>query len=343
MTREELLNELRALQEGDEYSFKPVGAIVAKNVQTDFVGKRSGTSYFSHTAPSGEEYTYSLETLMKEVYPKEDQSFFAKIQKENRVPGILLDNHLEDDSSAYGGVAYAGETLRDFIEQDPTLTFFSSVGDINEALEECGIKPITGKEMLEAGARKKRLYVDMDGTLAVFQSVDTLERLYEPGYFSNLPPLMQTVEAVRTIVKTQPEIEVHILSAVLSDSKYALQEKNQWLDKYLPEIPPERRIFTPCGEEKTKYIKDLSEIDYLLDDYTKNLQAWQPPGTGIKLLNGINHSKGTWKGELVPIWEKDMYGVESGDVANNILKAMDCYEPLKRCKDKKTDKKKGAR
>ena len=30
------------------------------------------------------------------------------------------------------------------------------------------------------------------------------------------------------------------------------------------------------------------------DDYTKNLDAWEPPAKGIKLLNGINHTKGTW-------------------------------------------------
>lgn len=29
---------------------------------------------------------------------------------------------------------------------------------------------------------KKRLFVDMDGTLAVFRNVDTLETLYEKGY-----------------------------------------------------------------------------------------------------------------------------------------------------------------
>ena len=33
---------------------------------------------------------------------------------------------------------------------------------------------------------KNRLFVDMDGTLAVFKTVDTMETLYEKGYFKNL-------------------------------------------------------------------------------------------------------------------------------------------------------------
>lgn len=37
-------------------------------------------------------------------------------------------------------------------------------------------------------ADKQRLFVDMDGTLAEFKPVDTLEVLYEKDYFLNLKP-----------------------------------------------------------------------------------------------------------------------------------------------------------
>ena len=76
----------------------------------------------------------------------------------------------------------------------------------------------------------------MDGTLAEFKKVDTLEKLYEKGYFLNLEPNMNVVDAIRSIVTDHSEIEVYILSAVLSDSSYAVTEKNAWLDQYLPEI-----------------------------------------------------------------------------------------------------------
>lgn len=90
------------------------------------------------------------------------------------------------------------------------------------------------------------------------------------------------------------------MSAVLSDSKYALREKNEWLDRYIPEIDSYHRIFPPCGGNKKEYIPGgIRKTDTLLDDYTLNLSQWEPPAKGIKLLNGINHTKGTWQGDMV--------------------------------------------
>lgn len=147
---------------------------------------------------------------------------------------------------------------------------------------------------------KKRLFVDMDGTLAEFKQIDTLEQLYEKGYFENLQPQMEVVNAVKTIIRECPDVEVNILSAVLSDSPYALQEKNSWLDRYLPELDAAHRLFPPCGSDKKEVIKGgITPNDFLLDDYTLNLNAWEPPARGIKLLNGINHTRGTWQNAMV--------------------------------------------
>lgn len=142
----------------------------------------------------------------------------------------------------------------------------------------------------------KRLFVDIDGTLAVFNKVDTLETLYEQGYFLNLDPQINVVDSIKLIIREHQDIEVFIMSSVLSDSAYALDEKNQWLDKYLPDIDAQHRIFPPCGKDKKDYIPGgVRETDHLLDDYTHNLSLWEPPAKGIKLLNGINNTRGTWK------------------------------------------------
>lgn len=147
---------------------------------------------------------------------------------------------------------------------------------------------------------KDRLFVDMDGTIVVFREVDTLETLYEKDYFYNLEPNENVLEAVRLIIKEHPEVDVFIMSSVLSDSKYALDEKNAWLDKYLPEIDKKHRIFPPCGKNKLDYIPGgIRPMDSLLDDYTHNLTLWEPPARGIKLLNGINHTNGTWTGNMI--------------------------------------------
>lgn len=162
----------------------------------------------------------------------------------------------------------------------------------------------------------QRLFVDMDGTLAVFQPVTKLETLYEQGYFFDLKPNLDVVTAIRNIA-TDHSVEVYILSSVLSDSVYALAEKNAWLDKYLPEIPRDHRVFPPCGQDKKDYIPDgVRRDDYLLDDYTNNLLLWQPPARGIKLLNGINHSSGTWK------YDRIRYDKPAATIADDILSVM---------------------
>ena len=146
---------------------------------------------------------------------------------------------------------------------------------------------------------KQRLFVDMDGTLAEFKPVDTLETLYEKDYFLNLKPNENVLGAIKQLI-AQNDIDVYILSAYLSDSHYALYEKNAWLDKYLPELPQEKRLFVPCGTDKSVVVPGrIKHDDYLLDDYTKNLSEWEPPARGIKLINGINRTNGTWQGDKI--------------------------------------------
>lgn len=64
-------------------------------------------------------------------------------------PLIIKDIILEDDETSSGGVAFNQERLSDFIsdldENELTLE------DINKALVECGIKPITLKQIVIIG------------------------------------------------------------------------------------------------------------------------------------------------------------------------------------------------
>ena len=172
-------------------------------------------------------------------------------------------------------------------------------------------------EFIVPDKQRQRLFVDMDGTLAVFKPVDEMETLYEKGYFLNLEPHENVVAAVKEIIVRNPDIEVNILSAYLTDSAYALQEKNAWLDRYFPEIDREHRVFVPCGTDKKEGIRDgIRENDFLLDDYTKNLNEWQPPARGIKLLNGINHNRGTWA------YDRLRYDREAASLASAIVSVM---------------------
>ena len=149
------------------------------------------------------------------------------------------------------------------------------------------------------GGNKGRLFVDMDGTLAEWQSpvASSEEQLYRilksRGYFRNLRPHTNVVEAVRKLcLKT--DIPVFIASCYIPGCP-ALQDKKEWLDEYLPELPVRNRIFIPCGSKKEEHVPGgIRENDVLLDDYTKNLKEWS--GIGVKLINPVNHSHGSWKG-----------------------------------------------
>lgn len=146
-----------------------------------------------------------------------------------------------------------------------------------------------------------RIFIDMDGTLAVWKPTKKIEDLYASGYFAVLPPQKEVVEAVHLLAKI-PDMEVYILSAVFEDCRCAVFDKNRWLDRYLPEIKRECRIFASGATPKYMAVPGgIRPGDVLLDDYTVNLLCWaaQEGAVGVKLLNGINHSRSTWKGAKV--------------------------------------------
>lgn len=153
---------------------------------------------------------------------------------------------------------------------------------------------------------KKRLYVDMDGVLAKWGQISSEEELYNPRYFASRPAEKAVIDAVNAVISSN-SAEVFILSAYLANSPYALDEKNLWLDKHLPAVDLEHRLWCVCGDNKSARARaykfevgerpyGLTPDDILLDDYSKNLREWViGGGTAIKFLNGINGTKGTWK------------------------------------------------
>lgn len=188
------------------------------------------------------------------------------------------------------------------------------VGSMMELLKNSG-----ESEKNEKKINKLRLFVDIDGTLARFEKVDTLERLYEKGYFENLEPQWGVIEAIKIIKETEPAIEVFSLSSRFRDSIYALEEKNIWEDRYIPQIDRGHRLFPFCGENKVDALETVGGFqknDYLLDDYTLNLNDWPIKENAILLLNGINHTHKSWQGNKIR-FDKAPYLI-----ASNILGIM---------------------
>lgn len=142
----------------------------------------------------------------------------------------------------------------------------------------------------------RRIFVDMDGTLAEWIENESTDVLYEKGYYENLKPNEFLLQTVKELINKGED--VYILSSFLNDSKYALEEKKKWLDRYLPELSENKRLFVKYGENKATIIPNgVTKFDYLIDDYTKNLFDWKNAGgIAIKFLNGINNKSKQWQG-----------------------------------------------
>lgn len=156
---------------------------------------------------------------------------------------------------------------------------------------------------------EKVLLVDMDGTLARFHDeTDYLERMFEEGFFERLQPFTNVAESIRLFIRNHPEIRVCTCSAAI-DSPYCVAEKDRWLDRYLPEIKIENRIYTEMGRSKAEYLEGGASRDiYLLDDYNKGLHMFQyDGGSAIKCHNNINQKGlGAHGGERGYMWTGPM-------------------------------------
>ena len=125
----------------------------------------------------------------------------------------------------------------------------------------------------------------------------------------DLKPFENAVYAIEQLVNDSTA-EIFILSATVNSC--SLDEKQKWLDRYLPNIDKEHRIFTSLNVPKSEAIGHrLTDKDILIDDYNKNLLEWQKAGgTSVKAKNNINH-KGLhgelWKGELIDVVNGDVY------------------------------------
>lgn len=147
--------------------------------------------------------------------------------------------------------------------------------------------------------RKTRLFVDMDGTLCEWKSSSQEEDLFSRGWFLDMKPIANVVQAVSKIVECR-QVEVFIMTAVMDESKYAKEEKILWLQEHLPDIDLDHVIFVPYGKPKHEFAPGgIRSSDILLDDYSRNLHEWSMYGIGLKAKTKNNGTKGTWIGDSI--------------------------------------------
>lgn len=155
----------------------------------------------------------------------------------------------------------------------------------------------------------KKIFLDLDGTLAKFNVPNALRRFQtEEGFFAKLGAY-KNIETINEMAKGG---NVYIISA--SPNMYADLDKMTWIKKYLPNIKRSNIIFCRLGINKAQHIEKMLDIKIdktcmLLDDYTRNLTEWESAGgVGIKRLTTVSdNSRKLWKGlEL-----KDLKELES--------------------------------
>ena len=110
---------------------------------------------------------------------------------------------------------------------------------------------------------KKRIYVDMDDTLAKYQQAHTLAKNNTemnfpqsmPNFFFNLEPIEGAIEGVLFLSE---KYDIHFLTAPSYMNPLSYTEKRLWIEKYFG--------LEWCKRLILAYDKSLLKGDYLIDD-----------------------------------------------------------------------------
>lgn len=134
------------------------------------------------------------------------------------------------------------------------------------------------------------LYYDMDNTLCFWgrkeDRLEILKKVRDKGFFANLKPIDNCEKALTKLFKMRYEIK--IISAC-EDTEHCYIEKREWIKKYLPFITDKNIILCKIGENKTKFVQDITK-SILIDDYGKNLNEWMEAG-GIAVKKSFSGKK----------------------------------------------------
>ena len=144
----------------------------------------------------------------------------------------------------------------------------------------------------------KKFFFDMDGVLAEYKEGCGEEDLAKKGYFRNLRPEQNMIDALNMLLESGEElgISVCVLTKVYpSKFQYSVREKMEWRSEFLSELfDSEFVMVNGEEEEKSEAVSamlgaGISEDYFLIDDYNSNLAEWmEAGGTAVKYVNTIN-------------------------------------------------------
>lgn len=119
--------------------------------------------------------------------------------------------------------------------------------------------------------------------------------VYTPGFFRTVPVMPGAQDAVK---KLMDNFEVFVVSAAM-EFPQSLPEKYEWLSEHFPFISWKNIVF--CGD------KSIIATDYLIDDYSKNLDSF----TGKALLFTAGHNMNVTHHQRVNDWNAVLRFIEN--------------------------------
>ena len=130
----------------------------------------------------------------------------------------------------------------------------------------------------------EHIMLDMDGTIAAYgkskYDIDGNKDFCCSQLFLHLKPVKHVIDFVKNNFDLN---EVYICSAVANSVVW--DEKNQWLDKYFPEIPRQNRLFVGNKDYKHVFVKNYCAMRNwplntvtLIDDYHQTIQKCEKIG-----------------------------------------------------------------
>lgn len=230
--------------------------------------------------------TYGLTRLNRDSVASNGEAFYS-IVKEDLEKGIekYLDIELEDGEGPYGGVSFDGETLRDFVEECDIDPKEWSLKDINDALKDCGIKPISPSikeewygidvdkekaEKLKKFLRKSNIYFEPseNGTLTHFEievDKDDVKGMID----KHLSEGFEEDEDEQDYIAKANEFIDEIKNKMSEDEAKDWYYREYRFDTHKPEDEVEQKI-ADALKEKGKIVEKLIKegyFDYMDKDY----------------------------------------------------------------------------
>lgn len=134
-----------------------------------------------------------------------------------------------------------------------------------------------------------RVFISAVGTLFHWNSINGLEE--------DMIPESNVIQGIKKLMRKNEDFEFYTLDYYSKENVYEKEEINAFLDKFIPQIPKERRLFVPKGEDREKYMSQgIQSKDVLIGDCTLDLKDWAyKGGVGIQILNGRNNDE-EWNG-----------------------------------------------